>query len=714
MKNTTRAGGRPSNVRGPSNPSQAAQDGRAARILVGVLPTLILAACALNAHPSHPQATTAALDAAPPARFLLRPRAVDQGDRLAHTSASMSLREVQAYDSGCRMVEAPANVSIDALRDELGAAWDVEPNHVYRTAATPNDPLFAQDQAAVMNAIQAPQAWDLTTGSSSVMIAVLDTGADYNNPDLAGSLATKSHGNGKHNDHDADDIVAIDGIDGDGDVIDNNGHGTAVAGILGAQGNNGVGLAGVAWGSRIVVAKCFDDSGATDDDTLIRCYQAITQMKLSGKYNIRVANNSWGGEPSSGCLEQAITAAGNAGILSVFAAGNHAEGQDLDTTPEYPAAANLPSMITVASATLDGALSPDSNYGAGSVDLAAPGVNVTTLGLCPQGDRGCPALAQVSGTSFAAPFVSGAAALLFSQQPGLTPAQAKALLVSNVTPYPALAGVVRSGGLLNVYAALTNTPPTTVPVNPVTGPGTTGGSTGTPFADGTYTVDVAEFPTPPRDAPSIRPGVGYLFARTIEGVQEQRWLLQGWDNHPFLRPPRQSMGMMVHPALLNYTDATGHAAVVHDLASWIAFVQPKFATSGAAHSTYAKLTATAHPYDGEPLAPPFEYPRFLDPAPPATVALSQLDYFSAFPVLANDPASNAPVLAGFGFAVSDGPYQAREHWVLSQGVSGTVVVGSNGAPIGLPEFAGQMNAAPWQPGSTFVAASVRYYPYLAE
>jgi hypothetical protein len=692
---------------------------RAARILVGVLPSLLLAAYAYAAHAPRVDAAAPPEATAAPTRFLLRPLAGKEaaGERLGEATASMGLHVEKAFESGCKMVEAPAGVTLTALRDRLGTAFEVEPNHTYHVAsASPppaTDVLYTQDQQAVMSAINAPAAWGLTMGyhEEKNVIAVLDTGADYTNPDLVGAI----HYNvlGWLGQQYPGNLYGMDVYDGTGDPMDYNGHGTAVASIIGAQGLNGTGLVGVAPNSRLLVLKCFDDHGETNDATLISCYELITNANTTGLYNIRVANNSWGGMPSSSCLQQAISDAGDAGILSVFAAGSHSEGQDLDVSPEYPAASGLPTTITVASATLAGDLSPDSNWGLNTVDLAAPGVNITTLGRCQTGATSCTTLEQGSGTSFAAPFVTGAAALLFALNPALTPAEAKTILLSNVTPYPQLSRRVGSGGLLNVYAALTNTPPSgppALPPPPVNG--IAGTETPTPFVDGTYTVDVAEFPTSPQDSPPITPGVGFLFVRTVAGVQEQRWLLQGWNGHYFLRPPRQSMGMTVHPALLNYTDVDGNPDVVVDLPSWIAFAAPLFVASGPARSTYAMLAATVAGYDGQPLAPPFDYPGFIGPEPPATAALAQLDYFNAFPVLTSDPVSNVPVLSGFGYAVSEGPYQGREHWVLAPGVSGAVVVGSNGAPLGLSDFAAQMSAPAWQAGSTLVLGSVRYFPYF--
>ncbi len=387
-------------------------------------------------------------------RIFLRARSGDaQRGRaiLGAAEASFGLREVTAYESGCRMVERPRGVSIAELREQLGAEIEVEPDHVYRVARSVNDPFYAPYQGATMEAVHAPEAWDSfpgqAPGSASVVVAVLDTGVDGANPDLAGSLTSAATGSGGA-DQGADVLDLI------GDTTDRNGHGTASAGILAAQGNNGIGIAGVAWGSPVLPVKCFDDKGESDDDRLIRCYQYLTALKKKGLVDVRVANNGWGGLPSAPCLVQAIADAGDAGILSVFAAGNHTPGWDLDVTPEYPAAAGLRSSISVAAATLDGDLVGTSNFGATTVDLAAPGLVVVSLGLCPPGEPACGALVQVSGTSFATPFVSAAAALLFAQDPTRTAEQVKRLLTANVTSYAALATKVQSGGMLNIAAAL--------------------------------------------------------------------------------------------------------------------------------------------------------------------------------------------------------------------------------------------------------------------
>ena len=639
-------------------------------------------------------------------RIFLRPRSGDAERGRAIVSEaeqSFGLREVTAYGSGCRLVERPRGVSMAEMEARYGGDLEIEENHHYRVAGAVNDPFYTPYQAAVMKAVHAPRAWESfpgqAPGSADVVVAVLDTGVDDRHPDLAGSLVANPGDPGT--------------LDLTGDTRDRNGHGTASAGILAAQGDNGIGIAGVAWGSRVLPVKCFDDDGESDDDRLIRCYEYITALKTSGRVNVRVANNGWGGLPSAPCLMDAIAAAGDAGILSVFAAGNHAPGHDLDVAPEYPAAAGLPSSITVAAATLDGALVDESNFGATTVDLAAPGLDVASLGLCRPGEQDCSTLVQVSGTSFAAPFVSGAAALLFAQAPGRTPEQVKRLITANVTSYPALDRKVRSGGFLDIAAALDKAGSSAAaPVSP------SASVSLLPFADGTYAVDVAEFPRPSQKSPPIQPDAGYLFVRTVDGAQEQRWLLQGWDEHPFLRPPLHALGMSVRPATLSYPDATGEN-VVRDLTSWAAFARSRFVTaadSPHAPSTYVKVATRLQRFDG-PLAPPFDYPAYLDPPPPAKATVSQVEPTIVTALGAEKQDRNQLATVGFTYALGDGQNQTREHWVLFGGAespSGTVVVGSIGSAVGAPDFAAQMNQQPWQGGSLLVLGSVRYYPSVAE
>jgi Subtilase family len=678
-----------------------------ARRVRGALLGLLLCGSALPAAAP----TLAPRAEAPSRRVFLRARSSDP----AHTGAlrdaevRLGLHEAAAYESGCRMVDLPAGVSVDDLRQRVGEMIEVSPSQTYRVARSVDDPLYAPDQAATFSAIHAPEAWDAfpgqAPGSGQVVVAILDTGVDRNNVDLSATLPLPAL------DPSAGDFSALTS-----DSTDRNGHGTASAGIIAARGDNGVGIAGVAWGTGLLPLKCFDDAGESTDDRLIRCYDYLTAIKTSGALDLRVANNGWSGLSASSCLMDAIGAAGKAGILSVFAAGNGTPARDLDATPGLPATASLPTTISVAAADLDGTLTEDSNYGATTVDLAAPGRNVTSLGLCPPGAPPCPKLVEVSGTSFAAPFVSAAAALLFAQDPSRRPAEVKRLLTGNVTLYPGLSGLVRTGGLVNVAAALAGSGS----VDAAPPPPVAQGPSPMPLPDGTYAVDVAEFPGPAQKSPPIQPEAGYLFVRTVEGIEEQRWLLLGWEGHRFLRPPLHSMGMNVRPISLPSDDPAG--APVGDLPGWVAFAEARAAAAEAVQKglvTYAKVALVVTPYGGplSPLAPAFAYPPYLDPPPPARAAVAQVEPAMLANFSFHDPGTNQFSTVGYAYARSDGANQTREHWLVfgqSPPQGSSLVVGSMGEDFGVSDFASFADKLPWSEGSTLVLGSVRYYSFVAE
>lgn len=272
-------------------------------------------------------------------------------------------------------------------------------------------------------------------------MAVVDTGMDYSHNDLKanvwvnrGELADNGvddDGNGY-----VDDVRGWDFANGDNDPFDDHSHGTHVSGTLGASGNNGIGVAGVNWRVRIMPLKFLDQcgSGSTDD--------AVSAILYAKKMGAAVINASWGGGDSSRALQDAIKAFGGP---FVAAAGN--DGKDNDSEPSYPAAYPLPNIIAVAATDSNDLLADFSNYGASSVDLAAPGVDIySTL---PDQDYGLN-----SGTSMAAPHVTGAVALLKSYAPGLSTAQIKSVLMRASDKQASLRGKVGSGGRLNVYQAL--------------------------------------------------------------------------------------------------------------------------------------------------------------------------------------------------------------------------------------------------------------------
>ncbi|MCW2276516.1 Ca2+-binding RTX toxin-like protein/subtilisin family serine protease [Rhodoblastus acidophilus] len=317
--------------------------------------------------------------------------------------------------------------------------------------ANPNDPQFNQcyglnntgQTGGTADAdIDAVEAWNIGTGSKSVRVGVIDTGADLTHADLVGNIWTNPGeiaGNGVDDDGNGyvDDIHGYDFINGDSDPTDDYGHGTHVSGTIGASGNNGVGVAGVNWNVSLVELKIFNSGGTTNDFAII---QALDYARTTG---IQITNNSWGGGGYSQAMYDAIAAGG----LFVAAAGNY--GSNNDASPFYPANYDLPNIISVAATDDNDQLASFSNYGATTVDLAAPGADIysTLMG----GGYGL-----MSGTSMATPHVTGAAAFLAALNPSLTAAQIKTLLLNNVDLKANLSGKMVTGGRLNLYNAALN------------------------------------------------------------------------------------------------------------------------------------------------------------------------------------------------------------------------------------------------------------------
>ncbi len=340
----------------------------------------------------------------------------------------------------------------------------IEPNYILHMDAAPNDSMFGQlwglhnigQTGGTPGAdIHATQAWDLFTGSSSVLVAIIDTGMDYTHPDLAANAFVNPGeiaGNGLDDDGNGfiDDVHGWDFANDDNDPYDDVGHGTHCAGTIGAVGNNALGVVGVNWNVKLLPIKFLgaDGSGTTAD--------AVSSIEYATLMHVRVMSNSWGGGPYSEALRGAIAAAGDAGIVFVASAGNSSDNND--TSPSYPASYDLPNIIAVAASDPNDQLAGFSNFGPTSVDLAAPGTDI--LSTVPGGYQ------YKSGTSMAAPHVSGAAALVLGRFPGLDGAGAKALLLADVDPVPALAGLTLTGGRLNALLPLTE--PDSIPPAPIT------------------------------------------------------------------------------------------------------------------------------------------------------------------------------------------------------------------------------------------------------
>jgi subtilisin family serine protease len=350
------------------------------------------------------------------------------------------------------------------MRD--GLIERVEANQRVQASAVPNDPQFPA-QWGLQNIgqaggvpgadVKAPAAWDVQTGSPEIIVAVLDTGVDYTHPDLAANIWTNPGeipGNGVDDDGNghADDVYGFDFYNFRPDPKDDSGHGTHVAGIIGAVGNNGVGVAGVNWRVRLMSVKVLDFAGGGFlSDTVSGIHYAVDM-------GARVVNASLATDEYSQALADAVAAAEQAGVLVVVAAGNTATNND--ASPRYPASLPNANVVAVAATTPADELASFSNFGPASVLLGAPGAGIlstvpATGQVCCRDPSGYKAL---DGTSEAAAFVSGAAALLLAQDATRTPAQLKRLLWTSSDPVPGLAGRVASGGRLNVANALSCVP----------------------------------------------------------------------------------------------------------------------------------------------------------------------------------------------------------------------------------------------------------------
>lgn len=322
-------------------------------------------------------------------------------------------------------------------------------------SVAPNDPSFASQWALGGTGTSGPglhaaDAWGITTGSRQVVVAVVDSGIDFNHPDLAANIWTNPleiAGNGKDDDGNgyADDVHGWDFVDFDNTPQDGFYHGTFASGVIGAVGNNGVGVSGVCWQVSILPVRVMDNGGGGSTAIAAAGINYVTQLKRSG-IPIAAVNISWvGGANFPSALDTAIRAAGAAGITVVVAAGN--DGSNVDVTPRYPASLTADNIITVAAT--DGAdnLAGFSSYGTTSIDVGAPGVGIMSTSL--GGGYG-----SISGTSFAAPQVTGTVALLAAAKPTATVAEIRSAILGSVDKVPGLEGKVATGGRVNAFAAL--------------------------------------------------------------------------------------------------------------------------------------------------------------------------------------------------------------------------------------------------------------------
>lgn len=351
-------------------------------------------------------------------RIIVRFRPGTPKFRSEAAHAAVKARTIRAFKAvrDLEIVRLPEGMQVEAAlrayRKDPAVLY-AEPDyvvHALQNPATPNDPRFAELWG--IQKIQAPQAWGTTAGSPQVVVAVIDTGIDYNHEDLTANMfrnPVDCNSNGVDDDGNgyADDCHGFDAANGDSDPMDDNGHGTHVAGTIGAAGNNGVGVVGVNWKVQLMACKFLDDSGSGFTSDAVTCLDYVATMKERG-VNVVATNNSWGGGDFSQALLEAIDLHRQRGILFVAAAGN--DGSDNDTSPSYPDGYFLPNVISAGATerTADDRSASFSNFGRRSVHLGAPGVDI--LSTTPGNTYD-----SFSGTSMAAPHVTGVAALLAAQ-----------------------------------------------------------------------------------------------------------------------------------------------------------------------------------------------------------------------------------------------------------------------------------------------------------
>ena len=472
-----------------------------------------------------------------PGELLVRWKPTTKASARAQALAPLGAARLAEFDfigverlglSGMSVEEGVARLALDP-RVEYA-----EPNYLWSINRTPDDPRYpeqyglnnvGQTGGIVGADIGAERAWDTFTGDPELLIGDIDTGAEYDHPDLAANIWTNPGeipGNGIDDDHNGwvDDVHGYDFYNHDGDPRDDNGHGTHTAGTIAAVGDNGEGVTGVVWHAKLVLLKFLNSSGSGPTSAAVEALQYAITMHL------RLTNNSWGGGFYSRALEDAIAAAGAAGQLFVAAAGN--SRANTDAAPQYPSALPEDCIVAVAATDENDQLASFSNYGATSVDLAAPGVGI--LSTVP--GHGYKLL---SGTSMATPHVTGAAAFLMGRFPGMAALDVKARLLRFATPKPALIGRCVSGGRLNLDLAASDPdslPPGAISDLSVSAPGSnsvdlTWTATGDDSTAGTATTYELRYSTQAFTATEFASATLTSSPRPAAAGQPQTWRVRG-------------------------------------------------------------------------------------------------------------------------------------------------------------------------------------------
>jgi len=401
-------------------------------------------------------------------RILVKPGEAAAGDVLEDLNAANNAEiEDELPAIGVSVIGLPQGLPVQeavSIYDNAPGIEYAEPDFIFQPSATePNDPrydeLYGLDNTGRNGAerdadIDAPEAWDITTGEQKTITAVIDTGTDIGHPDLRGNVwrnTDETAGNNRDDDGNGyvDDVNGWDFFNGDNSVYDaaqGDEHGTHVSGTVAAQGDNGRGVTGVNWDGRIMPLKFLGPTGGTTSD-------AVKAINYAVDNGANISNNSWGGGGRSQTLKDAITRAGSTGHLVVAAAGNGGSdnrGDDNDRDPFYPASYDNNNVISVAATNSADERASFSNFGSETVDLGAPGVRI--LSTVPGGGY-----QKFSGTSMASPHVAGVAALLETRSPGTGAVKLKRSILQNAESVGDLRGDTVTGDRLNAARALGGT-----------------------------------------------------------------------------------------------------------------------------------------------------------------------------------------------------------------------------------------------------------------
>lgn len=383
---------------------------------------------------------------------------LDDADAEAVAKQYALMTDLVAY------AEPNFEIQLDRLLDKKGRPLNDEDGQPYVSALDeselpsipdglpfpnfPNDPQFGeqwalnnvgQDGGKERADLDALNAWATTKGSEDVVVAVLDTGVDFTHVDLVNNMWIRPENVPEYTDDELgefNDLNGYNGTDTISDPMDDNGHGTHCAGIIGAEGDNNEGIAGINWHVKIMPLKFLGRGGSGSVNDAIEAINYAIDRKEHG-VNVRIISASWGSTQKSKALEDTIRAAGDAGILFVAAAGN--DSSNNDRWPHYPSNYNLPNVISVAALDRNDQVAGFSNFGVKTVHIAAPGKDILSTWLNGH-------YREASGTSMATPYVSGVAALIIANEPKITMEKLRDRILKTADKLDSLDGKVATGG----------------------------------------------------------------------------------------------------------------------------------------------------------------------------------------------------------------------------------------------------------------------------